>query len=666
MCVRRGVAKGEAARVDRDVEGKYADGAPAAQPVQEEKAAAAGAAIIRSHGAAGRELSRCRSDCASSYLSLVAFRYPPHMRKRERAGGLIAQERSQSTAAQVIEATTRLLVRGKHAEALRILRAAAVRHPGNAAILARLADALLQGGVVAAAREAYRRALALDPMIFQAWYGSGITEFSLGAYAGATNCLRQAVTLRPRDADARFHLGKSLFQMGQVDAAIDEFQRVIRSGNAELRRGALRQIAVIIAGSPLCGNEAIFKARQTWARIEEKHERRPRGFTTEHKSSPEKLRIGYVSSFFHHRNWMKPVWGVINQHDRSKFEIHLFADRGSPSAEAGYEANPRDRAHVITGLSNEEAAAKISAAGIDVLVDLNGYSAPERLSLYMRKPAPAIAAWFNMYATSGIRAFGYIIGDASVIPPEEEQFYNERVLRVSATYLAFSVPYSVPPVVPPPCLRTGKVTFGCLAPQYKITNEAVTAWTQILKAAPRATLLLKSTCLDDKASRAAIVAQFTERGIARARLLLEGSAEHYEFLQAYDRIDIALDTFPYNGGTTTMEALWQGVPVLAFNGDRWAGRISLSLLVAAGLGNWVEDSLEGYVERAIGLANSSGTAERLASLRSGMREQLLASRACDTAALCRELEAHYLRIANTTAPGRPRRSGTARRCSANH
>lgn len=572
---------------------------------------------------------------------------------------MLAQKRSRRTAAQIIEATTSLLLRGKHAEALRILRAAAVRHPGNAAILARLADALLQGGVVAPARKAYRRALALDPMIFQAWYGSGITEFSLGAYAGAIGSLRQAVTLRPRDADARFHLGKSLFQMGYVDAAIDEFLRVSKSANSKSRQDALRQIAVIIPGSPLRGNGAIFKARRTWARLEEKDEKRLRTYTAKHKSSPEKLRIGYVSSFFHHRNWMKPVWGVINHHDRSEFEIHLFADRGSPSAEGGYEANPQDRTHVISRLSNEEAAAKVSAAGIDVLVDLNGYSAPDRLSLYMRKPAPVIAGWFNLYATSGIRVFDYIIGDASVMPPEEEQCYSEHVLRVTGSYLAFSVPYPVPPAAPPPCLRTGKITFGCFAPQYKITNEVVAAWTQVLKAAAVAKLMLKSTCLDDKASRAAVVAQFTERGIARARLLLEGSAEHYEFLQAYDRIDIALDTFPYNGGTTTMEALWQGVPVLAFNGDRWAGRISRSLLVAAGLGEWVEDSLDGYVERAVGLANSPGTAECLASLRSNMRERLRASRACDTAALCRELEAHYRAIAGTTKPGRSRKN----RCS---
>ncbi|MGB0034566.1 MAG: tetratricopeptide repeat protein [Candidatus Acidiferrales bacterium] len=555
------------------------------------------------------------------------------------------QERANRKAAQIVERTTRLLLRGAHAKALPMLREATGLYPGDAAILTRYADALYQAERVGEAKDNYRKALAIDANVFQAWYGCGMAEFSAGAYAGAIDCFRHAVALEPRDLEARSYLGKSLFQMGEIDSAINEFMVVARSKDEVMRREALRQIAVIIPGSPSHGNGPILKARQKWARLEEKSERpRSAGLKSRTEGS-RKLRIGYVSSFFHHRNWMKPVWGMINRHDRSAFEIHLFADRGSPSVESGYQADPHDFIHVTTGLSNEKAAAKIFAAGIDVLVDLNGYSAPERLGIFMRKPAPSIVGWFNMFATSGIRAFDYIVGDASVIPPEEERFYCERVLRVSGSYLAFSVLYPVPPVVPPPCLRTGRFTFGCLAPQYKITNEEIAVWTQILVAAPAASVLLKSTCLDEASNRAAVHAKFDAHGIAPERVLLEGSAEHSEFLEAYARVDVALDTFPYNGGTTTAEAIWQGVPVLAFNGDRWVGRISRSILVAAGLGDWVEASLESYIQRAIRLAQSPATPGQLADLRCGMRERLLASAACDTAALCREMEAHYRAVA---------------------
>lgn len=585
------------------------------------------------------------------------------MRKAKRSGRSNVQVRSNRKAAQIIERTTRLLLRGAHMEALPILRAAIVRHPGNASILTRYADALCQGEHVAEARDAYRRALAIDPAVFQAWYGRGMAEFSSGAYADAADSLRRAVALEPRDAEGRLYLGKSLFQMGEVDAAIDELLLATESNDSGMRRQALRQIAAIIPGSPSRGNGAILKARQKWARLEEKIERPQRARVTRRVVASPKLRIGYVSSFFQHRNWMKPVWGMINRHDRSGFEIHLFADQGSPSAESGYRANPGDFIHVITDLSNEEAAGRISAAGIDVLVDLNGYSAPERLGLFMRKPAPIIVGWFSMYATTGIRAFDYIVGDASVVPPEEEPFYSERVLRVSGSYMAFSFLYPVPKVVPPPCLRTGRITFGCLAPQYKITDQEIAAWAQILAGAPTSILLLKSSCLDDPSNRAAVHARFARDGIAPERVLLEGSAEHYDFLDAYARMDIALDTFPYNGGTTTTEALWQGVPVLAFHGDRWVGRISRSILVAAGLGDWVMPSLDAYVERAIGLALSRATPGRLTELRGRMRERLVASAAYDTTALCRELEVHFRTAASInnewrrSRGDRPRPSG---------
>jgi protein O-GlcNAc transferase len=579
------------------------------------------------------------------------------MRKPKRYGHSNVHERLNCKAAQIIERTTRLLLRGAHLEALPILRAAILRHPGNASVLTRYADALHQAEHVAEARDVYRRALALDKGEFQAWYGCGMAEFSSGAYADAIECLCHAVALAPRDADARFYLGKSLFQMGEVDAAIDEFLLAAESTDAGMRRQSLRQIAVIIPGSPSRGNGPVLKARQKWARLEEKIERPQRAGVTRRAVASRKLRIGYVSSFFHHRNWMKPVWGMINRHDRSGFEIHLLTDQGSPSAEGGYRAHPGDFIHDITDLSNEEAAAKISAAGIDVLVDLNGYSAPERLGLFMRKPAPIIVGWFGMYATTGIRAFDYIVGDASVVPPEEEPFYSERVLRVSGSYMAFSVLYPVPPVVPPPCLRARRITFGCLAPQYKITDEVITAWARILGAAPTASLLLKSSCLDDGSNRAAVHSRFARAGIAPERVLLEGSAKHYEFLDAYARVDIALDTFPYNGGTTTAEALWQGVPVLTFNGDRWVSRISRSILVAAGLEEWIESSLKSYAQRAIKLAKSPATSGQLMGLRGRMRERLLASPACDTAALCREMEAHYQLIAGISdGQGRSRNS----------
>lgn len=565
---------------------------------------------------------------------LVRYRPPPTPPRHQRS--------TDPNPDWIIETSTNLLLRGAFRDALKILTPAAASYPDNGSIIARLGDALYQTGDVVAARDAYRRALALDNSLFQAWYGQGMAEYSFEGYAASIRCFRQALALRPRDSDARLHLAAALFQTGQVDPAIDELLAVAR--NARWRRRALQKLAVFVPGSASRGNQAILDLRRRWAKLQERAEgvNRPRLFRG---TSSAKLRIGYVSSFFHHRNWMKPVWGVINHHDRSAFEIHLFADRANPTAESGYQPNSADRIHSITKLSNEDAARRIAKAGIDVLVDLNGYSIADRLGIFMRKPARTIVAWFNMFATTGIRAFDYIIGDAAVIPPPEERFYTERVLRVCGSYLAFLVSYPVPGVAPPPSLRNKYITFGSFAPQYKITPEIVAIWSRILRDAPSARLMLKSICLENAENRAALIAQFAAHGVAPEHLHLEGPDEHYKFLEAYSRIDVALDTFPYNGGTTTAEALWQGVPVLTFNGDRWVARTSRSILLAAGLPEWVSPSAKTYVERAIELAISPESPRWLASMRKEMRAHLLASQACDTEGLCRELERHYLDMA---------------------
>jgi predicted O-linked N-acetylglucosamine transferase (SPINDLY family) len=342
---------------------------------------------------------------------------------------------------------------------------------------------------------------------------------------------------------------------------------------------------------------------------------------------------------------MKPVYGVINRHDRAAFELHMFCDSGLPSAEVGYRDHDADVVHHIRSASTAEMADYIRRIGVDLLVDLNGYSAPGRLGLYLRRPAPAIIGWFNMFATSGMPGYGHIIGDEQVIPRREERYYSERVWRVPGSYLAFEVAYPVPDVAPPPCLETGHITFGCLGSQYKITDSVIAAWATILKRVPSSRLYLRNGELSDESSCAAVLKRFVDAGIDSARIDMEGRIAHFDFLASYARVDIGLDTFPYNGGTTTTEALWQGVPVLSFDGDRWASRTSKSLLVAAGLGEWCLADEAGYVERAVALANDAATPAMLREMRANMRTHLAASPVCDCASLCRALEDIYRRVA---------------------
>jgi predicted O-linked N-acetylglucosamine transferase (SPINDLY family) len=426
--------------------------------------------------------------------------------------------------------------------------------------------------------------------------------------------------------------------MGEVDQALTLFRAAVLGPLPQLPDA---MIAVIIPGSPASDNQTIRDVRVAWA---DRYLPSPQGLFPQ-RVQKGRLRVGYLSSFFQHENWMKPVWALINQHDREAFEIHLFSDAAESAIAAGYRAHPSDRLHDIRGIANEAVAHQIADLGIDVLVDLNGYSDLRRLSLFALRPAPVIAGWFNMFATTGMRCYDYLIGDAEVIPAQEERFYTEKILRVPGSYLAFNVGYPVPDVADPPCVSGTPIAFGCLAPLYKITPEVIETWCRILKECPKATLLLKSKALADSGVAGYLAAQFEKRGIERGRVQMEGPADHFEFLKTYDRIDIALDTFPYNGGTTTTEAIWQGVPVVSFWGDRWVSRTSASILRAGSLGDeFVATSRDNYVQLALRLANGSDTVEYLTKLRRSMRSRLRRSAVCDTAAFTRAMEGFYREI----------------------
>jgi predicted O-linked N-acetylglucosamine transferase (SPINDLY family) len=531
-------------------------------------------------------------------------------------------------------------------EAVEVLGKALRQAPNDAGLHAELGDVHQTARRFTEAVESYRRALALDKGLVRAGYGMGCAQMALGDFADSTVSFRAVLSAAPDHVPSRQNLGKALFKLGSVDEALEQFRQAAALDPAG---PAATSIAVAIPGSPSADNQAILDARKQWWAAGLRHGR-PASASRDRPGPAarvpgDRLRIGYVSGFFHRRNWMKPVWGLINSHDRDRFEIHLFCDATEAAIHEAHAAHPADCFHEIVALSNEEAARRIEQARIDILVDLNGFSYVERLPLFAHRPAPVIVGWFNMYATTGADCFDYLIGDECVIPPEEQRFYTERIIRVPGSYLTFQVGYPVPEVAPPPCAKTGQVTFGCLASQYKITPQVVQAWSRILRGCRGSRMIVKNAAMGSAGNRAFLADLFKAHGVGKERIELDGPAEHFAFLKAYDRIDIALDTFPYNGGTTTMEAIWQGVPVLSFRGDRWAARTSESILRAGGLGRFVAADLEGCVAQAVELASDPRTPQLLQDLRLGMRDRLLSTPACDTAAFARNMEQAYHQMA---------------------
>jgi protein O-GlcNAc transferase len=486
---------------------------------------------------------------------------------------------------------------------------------------------------------AARRSLLSDPTQAQVWYLAGACELALKLFAEAAVSLRKALKLKPGWPDAQHQLGRACFALGLVDEAVALLREAAAAGGDP--QSSRRSIATYIPGSPAADRKTILEERQAWAgRYLAGRPRHARNAV-----QGGKLKIGYISAFFADDNWMKPVWGLIGRHDRSRFEIHLFSDAPETAIRYGYDHPSGDSFHDISGMSNEAAVAVIEACGLDVLIDLNGYSAPDRLGVIGARPARVVAGWFNAYATSGMESYDFLIGDSESIPAADEEFYCEKVVRVPGSYLTFDVRYPVPEVAELPSAQGHPFTFGSLSSQHKINPGVIHAWCEILKAVPESRLILRNGVLNSERNCRFVHRSFEREGIEAERVVLLGWCEHFRFLQTYDEVDIALDTFPYNGGTTTTEALWQGVPVVTFWGDRQVSRTSASLLRAAGLGNFVAVSVEEYVSMAVMLATRASQGY-LAELRRGMRARLRAAAVCDTETFARDMEGLYCEMAS--------------------
>lgn len=462
-----------------------------------------------------------------------------------------------------------------------------------------------------------------------------------GEYAAAIETYERCLRMGSGTPELHHNLGRALHEMGEASRAARHFETAAASCDAIDPWLAL---ATLIPGCPGASGERILEVRRAFAArldalapvVSDPDSRPP-------DSGDGRIRIGYLSGFFHRPNYMKPVWALIRNHDRSAFQVHLLSD-GEEREMPGFSPRPGDVVHWTVATGNRDLVELIRSSGIQILVDLNGYSFPARLPLFVQRPAPVTVAWFNMYATSGLGGIQYVVGDRQVVRPGEEDHFTERVLCLPVSYLTFEVAHDVPPVAPPPCLRGGSLVFGSLASQYKIGPEVLDTWAEILRRLGNAHLLIANATLSSEGNRAYVRDRFAERGVGADRLVLLGPASYRRFLEYYGRIDVALDPFPYSGGTTTMEALWQGVPVLTIKGDRWASRTTRSLLHHGGLGGFVARNVAGLVDQAVALGRDPATPARLSCWRSSMRQRLGASSVCNGAALARHMERLYRAI----------------------
>lgn len=537
-----------------------------------------------------------------------------------------------------------LLRNGRLAEATDQLIAMAEVDPKQALIPKRLAEIFeLQGRELDALRQ-LDRVIELDAADASIWKTTGKLLLRLNEPAQAIGAFQNSIKLDPSDAEVHHELARSFYKLGDVDSAVHPLELSTKRFDNMDPWLALATLA------PSCSSmdhQRVLQIRSAFSsRLAESSVNNDRtdaaGYAERVVRTPVRSipKIAFMSSWFPKANYMKPVWALINHLDRSRFQIHLLTDAGADEL-PGYIANENDQVHETAIWSNQELVDRVVELGIDLLIDLNAYSTPERLGVFCRPLPFRAAAWFNMYATSGMPGIEFLIGDSITVQPHEECWYCERVVRLSQSYLSFQIAHETPPVVDPPCAKTGHITFGSLVSQYKLNADVIDAWSEILRGVPESRLLLANVELDTRSTREYVQDQFTRRGINPDRLEMRGRAEHYKFLTYYDSIDLALDAFPYNGGTTTTEAIWQGVPVMTFAGDRWASRTSASLLHETHLSDFVARDRNGFVAQTITLANHPLIAERLLALRHSMRQELFASPVCDAERFAEAMHAAF-------------------------
>jgi protein O-GlcNAc transferase len=502
-----------------------------------------------------------------------------------------------------------------------------------------IGDLAASKGRIIDALRSYDSIVALGGASATVWSKIGEYLLLVGEQSQAIGAFQHSIALDATNAATHHNLARALFSLGEVDQSLESLRKATTLTS---QLDPWQGIANLIPGAPKATNADVLEARSHWA----KRLAKDLGITLDAKGnhriarreSERPIHVAYLSAHFGGQNYMKPVWGLINRHDRSAFRVDLLSDKKSDSSISGYKPFPTDTITDVSCLNDAQLSEFITSREIDILVDLSAYSHQRRLSFFLQKVAPITIAWFNMFATSGFPGFDLIVGDKHVVPPEEEQFYTEQVIRLPCSYLTFQVNYEVPDVSPLPCLASDRFTFGSLVSQYKITPPVIDAWSEILRRCPESRLLLANSELKSPSNRSYLAEKFVSQGIDSDRLLLLPPAPHHAYLKYYDQIDLALDAYPYNGGTTTMESIWQGVPVLTKCGDRWAARTSQSLLLESHLSDFVARDQSSFIEQSVRWATDKSAWPELAKLRNTMREKLLASRVCDCDLLTREME----------------------------
>lgn len=481
------------------------------------------------------------------------------------------------------------------------------------------------------------RAIEISPDMAAAHIARGTALQQLHRYEESIAALRRAIELDPAALDAWVNLATAQLELARADDAIDTLREAVRLAPDNPAVWSLMCPTMNYAsGIPA---EEVYAAHRRFGAITEKG-LRDRVYEYPNTRDPERvLRVGYISRDMRRHSCSYFLLPILQSHDPQRVESYCY----SISRHIDEVTDKiRDACTVFrdcSTLGDGELRRRIEGDRVDILLELAGHSGLHRLLVMAKRPAPVQATYLGYPHTTGLQHIQYRLVDAMTDPPEAPAHAAEELWRLPRCFLTYAPPEMAPEPADLPSIHGHPFTFGSFNEAKKISHEVVTLWTRVLDRVPGSRLLLKAGSFDDPAVRRGVVDRFEAEGVHPDRLeivaRIPSVAEHLAY---YGRVDLALDTYPYHGTTTTCEAMWMGVPTVSLRGDRHASRVGASLNHAVGLDELTADSHDAFVEIAVALANDR---ERLATLRRGLRERMRASPLCDHVGFTRDLEHAY-------------------------
>jgi predicted O-linked N-acetylglucosamine transferase (SPINDLY family) len=484
-----------------------------------------------------------------------------------------------------------------------------------------------------------REATALDPKCAEAFWALGDVLQTAGHSGEAEKPLRRAIALDPRQAHFYVSLGRTLQSRLRFDAMNAAYRKALAL------KPSLRNVRDAIESIPLCNllyddrisADTVFERHAAWgAAVAAENPGAPPPFANT-REPERRLRIAYLSPDFRYHAVSFFFQPLLAHHDAAAFDVFCYAELDDPDPVTAYLQSLGGTWRNTATLDDATLSRQLRADRIDIAVDLAGHTTGNRLRALALKPAPVLATWLGYPATTGLAAIDWRITDARADPSGQERVHTEQLMRLAESFLCFA-PFitQVPEVAPVPAARLGRVTFGSFNNPLKISAAAAASWARILAAVPNSHLVLKSVDFNEPVRRQALLALFAAHGIEAERIELRPPQPAMpDHLGSYADIDIALDPFPYNGTTTTCEAMWMGVPVVAVIGDHHAARVGFDLLSRVGLEDLAAPNPDAYVATAIALARD---VPRLETLRGELRERMRRSPLCDGPRFARSFE----------------------------